>query len=160
MDRQATQEYRDEQRLYKYLAAIDKKIIAAGGKTWDCLSAPERATIVVYFLACEISNGGFEQFFINPTGDRWRETQEALKTVGAVRCSAMFDEALSVFPSGAPSADQLKRHRQYKRAGKRAQRLMGRLTNKYYDLQEQSPADCLYRILSLFAVEQLAKKRG
>src|SRR5438309_1282787 len=92
-----SQEYLDERKLDEYLAVIDDKIMAAGGETLDCLSPPERATITAYFLALEISNGGIEQFFINPAGDRWRETRNALKTVGAVRLAGMFDEALSVF---------------------------------------------------------------
>jgi hypothetical protein len=153
-----SQEYLDERKLDEYLAAIDKKIIAAGGETWDCLSPPERATITAYFLASEISNGGFEQFFINPAGNRWRETRDALRTVGAVRLAAIFDEALSVFPDGAPSSDQLTRCRQYEEAGDHVKFLMERLTNEYYDRQEESPTDCLYRILAVFAIKQLANE--
>jgi len=154
-----SQEYLDERRLDEYLAAIDKKIIAAGGETWDCLSAPERATITAYFLALEMTNGGIEQFFINPAGNRWRETRDALTTVGAVRLAALFDEALSVFPNETPSTDQLTRCRQYEEAGGHAKLLMERLTNEYYDLQEESPADCLYRILPAFAIKQLANEQ-
>jgi len=150
-------EYLDERRLDEYLAGIDKKL-AAGGRTWDCLSAAERATITAHHLALEITNGGFEQFFINPAGDRWRETRDALKTVGAVLMGAMFDEALSVFPAAAPSPDQLTRCRQYDQAGDYAKWLMDRLTNEYYD---RSPADCLYQILTAFAIKQMAtEQRG
>lgn len=154
-----SQEYLDEQRFYEYLAAIDKRILAAGGDGWDCLSPPERATLIGYRLACEISNGGFEQFFINPAGDNWSETREVLKMVGAVRLAVMFDEALSVFPSGAPSTDQLARRRQYDAAGDHARRVMEELTGKYYDLQGVSDEHCLYRKLSLFAIRQLENER-
>jgi Domain of unknown function (DUF4375) len=154
-----SQEYVDEDKLYGYLAAIRKKIIAAGGNSFDCLSVSERATFIAHILALEITNGGVEQFFINPSGDRWRETRDALKTVGAIRLAAIFDEALSVFPDGTPSTDQLTRCGQYEEAGDHAKRLMHRLTNEYYDLQEQSSDDCLYRILSRFAIKQLANER-
>lgn len=149
-----SQEYFDELKLHEYLDAVRNKLRAAGGETWDCLSSPEVATITAYHLALEISNGGIEQFFINPAGDRWRETRDALKTVGAVRLTAMFDEALSVFPEGTPSTDQLTRCRQYEQAGRHAERLMDRLTKAYYRLQEKSPSDCLYRVLAVYVKEQ------
>ena len=152
-----SQEHLDEQRFFEYLAAIDKKILAAGGDSWDCLSPPEWATVIGYRLACEISNGGFEQFFINPAGDHWCETREVLKMVGAVRLAEMFDEALSVFPDGAPSTDQLTRCRQYEQAGDHARWLMEQLTGEYCDLQSESDEHCLYRKLSLFAVKQLGE---
>jgi hypothetical protein len=107
----------------------------------------------------EISNGGIEQFFINPAGDRWRETRDALKAVGAVRLATMFDKALSVFPDETPSTDQLTRCRQYKESGDDARCLMDELTIEYYDLQEKSPADCLYQILAVFAIGQLANEQ-
>ena len=147
-------------QLDRYLEAIDKKILAGGGQTWDCLSPPERATITAYFLALEISNGGIEQFFINPAGDRWRETHDALKTVGATRLADLFEEALSVFPNGRPSTDQLTRCHQYEEAGGHAEQLLLKLTNAYYDLQEEGPADCLYEILTEFAIKQLANEQN
>jgi len=65
----------------------------------------------------------------------------------------MFDEALSVFPDSAPSSDHLTRCRQYEQGGEYAKWLMDRLTNEYYD---RSPADCLYQILTAFAIKQMA----
>ena len=69
------------------------------------------------------------------------------------------DEALAVFPDGAPSKDQLTRCRQYGEAGEYAKSLMERLTTEYYHLQGESDEHCLYRKLSLFAVKQLATEQ-
>jgi hypothetical protein len=146
-------EYLDERRLDEYLATIRKKIVDDWRDSMDCLSLAEKATITVHVLVLEISNGGFEQFFINPGGDRWRETRDALNTVGAARLGAMFDEALSVFPDAAPSTDQLTRCGQYDQAGDHAKWLMDRLTNEY---NARSPEDCLYQILTAFAIKQMA----
>jgi hypothetical protein len=145
----------DESRLDEYLASVDKKIEAAGGNTWSCLSEPELVTITAYFLALEISNGGIEQFFVNPTGDRWRETLSAIKTVGATKLASLFEEALSVFPDCAPSEDQVTRCAQLAAAGQPAIDLLSRLTSEYYN---RSAEDCLYQLLTAFAIRQMEGK--
>jgi hypothetical protein len=145
----------DENRLYEYLASIDKKIEAAGGNTWSCLSERELVTITAYFLALEITNGGIEQFFVNPSGDRWRETLRAIKMVGATNLASLFEEALSVFPDSTPSDDQKIRREQLAAAGQPAIDLLWRLTSEYYD---RSAEDCLYQLLTAFAIKQIDGK--
>ncbi len=145
----------DESVLYEYLASIDKKIEEAGGNTWDCLSEPELVAITAYLLALEITNGGIEQFFVNPCGDRWRETLRAIKTVGATKLTSLFERALSVFPDSAPSEDQMTRCTQLAAAGQPAIDLLSRLTSEYYD---RSAEDCLYQLLTAFAIKQLVGK--
>ena len=127
--------YLESLRLDEYLALIDRKVVAGGGKDWSCLSDAERMTLTAYFFACQVSNGGIEQFFINPQGNRWRDTLRALKLVGAVRLAAIFEEALTVFPNSTPSENQMTRCDQLARAGKTSNDLLDRLTGEYYDLQ-------------------------
>lgn len=146
-----SQGFDDEQKLDEYLLAISQKIVASRDQTWGGLSPAERATIAAHFLDLEIQNGGFELFFVNPGGDRWRETRAALSMIGAARIGAMFDEALSVFPDVAPSTDQMTRCRQYEQAGEGAERTMFRLTGEYYGLPGPEQ---LYSILIRFALQQ------
>jgi hypothetical protein len=152
----ASQEHVDALNLDRYLAAIDAKIRATGSADWSRLSPAERMTITAYFFAMEVSNGGIEQFFINPAGDRWRDTLFALKVLGPDRLTVMYEEALSVFPGGAPSEDHLTRCRQYQAAGDTARDLLQRMTDQYYDLQGRSAEHCLYASLGRFATKHLA----
>src|SRR5262245_54712979 len=101
----------DERKLDEYLAVIDKKLEAAGRKDWTCLNDAEQTTLTGYFLALGVTNGGLEKFFLE-RGDRWRETLQAIKTVGAMRLAAIFEEALTAFPEGVPASDHETRYNQ------------------------------------------------
>ena len=50
-------------------------------------------------------NGGFDQFFSNPTGILAAEALEGLRRVGAGRTAAVLAEAMSFFPGGSPPLD-------------------------------------------------------
>ena len=104
----------------------------------------------------ELSNGGLGQFFVNPNGDRWKETLHALQAVGALRLAVLFEEALTVFPNNTPSTVQETRSRQLATGGKAAADLLERLTNEYHVLQAESVNDCLYKKLTAFAIKQMA----
>jgi hypothetical protein len=104
----------DERKLDEYLALIDKKIDAAGGRDWPMSGAPhpwssltdvERITLTAYFFALDVSNGEFEKYFLE-RGDSWRETLHAIRTVGATRLAELFEEALGAFPGESHRATQ------------------------------------------------------
>jgi hypothetical protein len=133
--------------FWDYLAAIDRKIETAGGSNWDCLSPTERTVITAYFFEMEFSNGEMEQFFINPSGDRWRETLVALQTIGATRIAELFERALTAFPNGTPSDDQLTRCHQYEAAGENARRLMHEVSDGWYEILERYPNEDFYQTL-------------
>src|SRR5438874_9450693 len=123
----------DERNLDEYVAVIDKKLEAAGRKDWSCLNDAERTTLTGYFFALDVTNGGFEKFFLE-RGDRWRETLEAIRTVGATRLAALYEEALVVFPDGVPSSHYETRYHQLMAAGALGgDGLLWNLTGRYYD---------------------------
>jgi hypothetical protein len=146
----------DERKLHEYLGMIGKKIDASGGEDRNCLSDAERTTITAHLFALDVTNGGIEKFFVNPSGDRWRETLRAIKSVGASSLAALFEEALTVFPDNTPSEDQMTRCDQLAAAGEPAAELLWRLTGEYYDLQEESSEHCLYQRLTAFAIKQMS----
>lgn len=148
----------DERYLDQYIALINKKIDASGDKNWNCLNDAERTTIMAYIFALEVTNGGFEQFFLN-YGDRWHETLSAIKVVEASKLATLFEEALTIFPSKMPSADPSTRRQQLARASEMGGELLWRLTGEYYDLQAKSSEHCLYQRLTAFAIKQLAKEK-
>lgn len=53
----------------------------------------------------EVKNGGFDQFFYNTSGSFCQDIPQALKEVGAVELSSIFDKACSVFPDGIVPGD-------------------------------------------------------
>ncbi len=125
----------DERKYEEFSRALDMKIIACGEHYWGCLSEPEKTVQVIRFLYLELQNGGIEQFFINPYADRWRETLDALKRIGAARIVIIFEKALAVFPHSTPSTDHLTRCQQYNEAGQDAANLLLRLDDEYYDIR-------------------------
>ena len=147
----------DESKLHEYLAVIDKKLEGAGREDWSCLTDAERTTLTAYFFALDVTSGGMEKFFLE-RGYRWRETLHAIKTVGATRLAALFEDALAAFPGGVPSRDEAGRYNQLNAAGGLGgDGLLWELTGKYYDLQAASAENCLYQRLTAFAIKQLVK---
>jgi hypothetical protein len=150
----------DERKLDEYLALIDKKLEAAGRENWNCLNDGEQTTLTAHFFALDVTNGGMEKFFLY-RGDRWRETLQAIQTVGATRLADLFEEALSLFPGGVPASDYETRYNQLKASrglgGENSEGLLWELTGKYYDLQAASAENCLYQRLTAFAIKQLEK---
>jgi hypothetical protein len=144
----------DERKLDEYLARINKKILSSSSKDWSGLADTERTTILAYFFALEVTNGGIEQFFVNPSGDRWRETLRAIKAVGAYRLSGLVEQALSVFPDNTPSENQATRVDQLGAAGQSAREFLEKLTAQYYVLQAENAEHCLYQRLTAFAIKQ------
>src|SRR5262249_17304799 len=115
-------------------------------------------TLTGYFFALDVTNGGLEKFFLE-RGDRWRETLQAIKTVGAMRLAAIFEEALTAFPEGVPASDHETRYNQLMASGalggEAGEGLLWDLTGEYYDLQAASAENCLYQRLTAFAIKQL-----
>lgn len=147
----------DEAILDEYLASIRKKVDASGGKDLACLSAEERTAVIGHRVALELSNGGLEQFFVNPAGDHWREAILAIKALGADKLGQIFEKALEVFPNSSPSEKQATRCKQLAAAGTSGSELLWGLTGKYYALQEKSARHCLYQRLTAFAIKQMQK---
>ena len=87
---------------------LQKKALEVG---YGALTQRERILVDVAWLEAEVNNGGFDQFFFNSSGDRFRETVSALRAIGAERTAALVAEAGAVFPDG-PSPDRATRMKQ------------------------------------------------
>ncbi len=100
------------------------------------LSQSEKLALHIQWLDSEVSNGGFHQFFTNPTGDNWHEILHSLKTIGATNTVRIFERALSVFPNNAPSKDRSERWQELARAGDQARARLHALDQQYYMQKE------------------------
>jgi hypothetical protein len=67
----------------------------------------QRALYALHWTRSEVVNGGFEQFFVNPTGYLWPEAAAGATQVGADDYGEVIARAGQVFPGGrVPSGQQ------------------------------------------------------
>jgi hypothetical protein len=72
---------------------------------------PAEVSTLVETLETEVSNGGFDAFFFNSTGDHTAETIAALDAIGAPKTAAIVRRAAGSFPGGMPSKERTERQR-------------------------------------------------
>ena len=70
---------------------------------------------VVDWLAFEVMNGGFDQYFYNSAGDDVDAAIEALHEIGATQTASILLGACSKFPGGMPSRDRVQRYADLRR---------------------------------------------
>jgi hypothetical protein len=69
------------------------------------LTPGQRALLALHGCVSEVSNGGFDQFFTNPTGILASEAVEGFRRIGAPEAADLVTRALKVFAERPPEAD-------------------------------------------------------
>lgn len=64
------------------------------------LTEAERTFVLVENVEREVNNGGFDQFFMNSSGDHAEASHAALLEIGAVKTASLLEKAMSIFPDG------------------------------------------------------------
>jgi hypothetical protein len=77
---------------------------------FDKLTELERVIFCTWQFVCEVNNGGFHQFFVNPSGAFAVETAPALEKVQMPFAASLLRRALAAFPN--PAKDHDIRYRQ------------------------------------------------
>ena len=72
--------------------------LCSHGTEMEKLSAAQRVFYLNQNLEREVNNGGFEQYFINSSGDYAYETLDSLNEIGAHRTAEILQRALDIFP--------------------------------------------------------------
>ncbi len=70
------------------------------GDKLERLSEPQKMFYINQNLEREVNNGGFNQYFLNSSGDYAHETLQSLKLIGAVKTAEILRQAISKFPQG------------------------------------------------------------
>ena len=83
-------------------AAFDRYAITP----FNHLSETEQTVILIRSLQGEVSNGGFDQFYYNSSGDFAAETVVALERIGAKRIAAVVAESNRLFPTQPPPSER------------------------------------------------------
>jgi len=112
-----------------------------GDSFWDSeigeLTRPEQVFRMVYELDWEVTNGGFEQYFYNASGDCARQAPAALREIGAHNAAEIVEFALRIFPMGSPPAEWEERQSFVENLSKETKRsILDRADSQYYDLPD------------------------
>lgn len=89
----------------QFLFALVEKIQSREGSLgFDALQPAEQVFFCVWTLEAEINSGGFEQFYLNSSGDIASQVVEALYAIDAPHTASIVERANALFgPSGPPA---------------------------------------------------------
>jgi hypothetical protein len=69
------------------------------------LTGGQRALLALHWCVSETTNGGFDQFFTNPSGLLADEARAAFERIGVPEAARLLDEARALLASRPPEAD-------------------------------------------------------
>lgn len=103
---------------------------------YDSLTRPQRHYSAVFMLDAEIKNGGLDQYFVNSSGDQWRDAMEGLKAMKAGKHLSVLQKAVAKFGKDGPSADRAIRQMQLAKIASADEAGFDALNDRYYDIEE------------------------
>jgi len=87
-------------------------------------------------LEREINNGGFNQYFINSSGDNAHETILSLKAIGADKTADILQKAIDQFPDKTVPKDRDKRTEIVEQIEEVADEVWNDLDQKFYQYED------------------------
>ena len=73
------------------------------------LTEPERVFVAVWTLEADVNNGGFDQYYLNSSGDHAWFAPTALRAIGAEQAAAIVEKANAEFgPDGPPRDHEIR----------------------------------------------------
>ena len=70
------------------------------------LTAPEQVFVAVWTLEADVNNGGFDQYYLNSSGDYAWHAPAALRAIGAEKTASIAEEANAPFGPDGPPPDR------------------------------------------------------
>jgi HEAT repeat protein len=115
----------------------DKRIWEVDSNSgYASLSRPQKICRAVFECDGEINNGGLSQYFVNSSGDNWREALDGLKEMGFKERLKILEEAIAVFGKEGPSINRLERQEQLSQVHRRNEGAFNELDTRYYKCSE------------------------
>lgn len=90
------QQVKEQKGIMKAIDTINVKC-AYGAKIQE-LNEVERVLYLNHIFQTEIQNGGFAMLFFHPAGAYAHDMVDTLRTIGAIRCAQLLEEAIAKFP--------------------------------------------------------------
>lgn len=97
----------DDQQFDAVRGRIARKLLKS--TAYDNLRHGERLVWQIYWLLCEVNNGGIDQYLTNSSGDDAQETIGFLKDIRATTTCRLLQSIAEIFPSGIIPKDREKR---------------------------------------------------
>lgn len=119
------------------LEDFERRIWEKEGQTgYASLTEPQRYYSAV--LACdgEINNGGISQYFVNSSGDQWKDALAGFEAMGCTERAAILREAVAMFGAAGPSTDREKRQDQLSKLYRRNDEIFDDLETRYFNCPE------------------------
>jgi Domain of unknown function (DUF4375) len=106
------------------------------GDKLEELTDPQKLFYVNQNLEREVNNGGFNQFFINSSGDFAHETILSLKTIGADKTANIVQKAIDQFPKKTVPKDREKRIKIVEKIEDTANEIWEKLDNQFMEYED------------------------
>jgi HEAT repeat protein len=103
---------------------------------YESLSREQKLYRAVMRCDGEINNGGLAQYFVNSSGDDWRDAVSGFKEMGFEERRKILDEAIAMFGEAGPSTDRTARQKQLKKIYQRNDAAFEELDDRYYKSSE------------------------
>jgi hypothetical protein len=106
------------------------------GDNVDALTEAQRNFYYNQNLEREINNGGFNQYFINSSGDFVHETINSLRTIGAHHTADILQAAIDQFPDQKVPRDRDERTELVEQIGETANEKWEELDQKFFEYKD------------------------
>jgi HEAT repeat protein len=124
-----------------------KSVFAAMEGSDRKVTQAQELYFAVYIYDAEVGNGGHAQFFVNGSGDIWRESRMGLQAMGAHERAKILQTAALLFGPNGPSEDHEQRRLQLARVYQRHEKELDECDKSYYSCKEN-----MKQLMLLFAV--------
>ncbi len=96
------------------------------------LTPTQRLWYAVFNFDAEICNGGLSQYFLNSSGENWKEALAGLEAMKTAERAEILREAVTKFGTGGPALDTKKRREQLAALGRKDDKLFEDLNERYF----------------------------
>jgi len=103
---------------------------------YESLSELQRFYSAVFMCDAEINNGGLAQYFVNSSGDQWKDAVAGLKAMGFNERLTIVNEAIAKFGNQGPSTDRNVRQDQLSKLFNRNDSIFDALDSRYFKSPE------------------------
>jgi HEAT repeat protein len=119
------------------LEGFERKIADTESRLgYDMLTEHQRLYTAVSTCDAEINNGGIAQYFVNSSGNQWRDALAGFKAMGFKDRFSILNEAVAMFEGASPSTDRSIRQDQLSKLYKRNDAIFEALESRYYKSAE------------------------
>ncbi|MDH4472931.1 MAG: DMP19 family protein [Fluviicola sp.] len=103
------------------------------GDEMDTLTEPQKLFYYIQCLEREVNNGGFNQYFINSSGEYAHQTIESLKRIGANTTADILQKAIDQFPEKKVPQDRDERNELVEQIEATANEVWNELDQQFYE---------------------------